>query len=185
MSKVILTCDITLDGLIESPVPVPYGGWLVMEGKHEDRHFGMFAEAAGMLLGRKSYEGFAAVWPDMAGDGRWADRLNPMPKYVASTTLRGPLTWNSTLIEGDTATEVRKLKAELDGDLVVSGVGSFARFLAEQGLLDEAWFWVHPTVQGPGERPFHQGAPIGFETLDVERFDSGITLLRLRPNTAR
>ncbi|HMI33914.1 MAG TPA: hypothetical protein VK499_07325 [Propionibacteriaceae bacterium] len=67
-----------------------------MEGDHEPAMFGVFETAAGMLLGRKNYQGFAAVWPPMAGDGRWADRLNPMPKWVASTTLSNPLEWNAT-----------------------------------------------------------------------------------------
>jgi hypothetical protein len=67
-----------------------------MEGDHEPAMFGVFETAAGMLLGRKNYQGFDAVWPPMAGDGRWADRLNPMPKWVASTTLSNPLEWNAT-----------------------------------------------------------------------------------------
>jgi dihydrofolate reductase len=130
MSKVIITCVITVDGLIEAPVPAP-DGWLIMEGDHEPQQFELLQNSAGMLLGRKNYEGFAAVWPSMAGDGRWADLLNPMRKWVASTTLTGPLEWNSTLIEGDVVDEVQRLKSELDADLVTSGAGMFARFLVE------------------------------------------------------
>jgi dihydrofolate reductase len=84
MSKVIITCVITVDGLIEAPVPAP-DGWLIMEGDHEPQQFELLQNSAGMLLGRKNYEGFAAVWPSMAGDERWADLLNPMRKWVAST----------------------------------------------------------------------------------------------------
>ena len=89
MSKVVITAAITVDGLSESPAPRPYG-WLVLEGDSEQAQFDVFQNAAGMLLGRKNYEGFASYWPTAAGDGRWADRLNPLPKWVASTTLSGP-----------------------------------------------------------------------------------------------
>ena len=68
---------------------------------------------------------------------------------MASTTLTGPLEWNSTLIKGNVVDEVQRLKSELDGDLIISGAGAFARFLVESGLVDEVWFWVHPTIQGP------------------------------------
>jgi len=180
MSKVVITCAVTVDGLIESPAPRPYG-WLVLEGQSEQAQFDVFRDAAGMLLGRKSYEGFAGYWPTAAGDGRWADRLNPLPKWVASTTLRGPLEWNATLLEGDIAEQVRILKTEHDGDLVSSGLGSFARFLVEQDLVDELLFFVNPSIQGPGERPFH-GAQVDLELLEARSYDSGVALLRYRPH---
>ena len=179
MSKIVITCAMTVDGLIESPAPRPYG-WLVMEGESEQAQFDMFRDAAGMLLGRKNYEGFAAFWPTAAGDGRWADRINPMPKWVASTTLRAPLEWNATLLEGDVAEQIRALKAEHDGDLVSSGMGSFARFLVQQDLVDELVFFVNPSIQGVGDRPFH-GASVEMELLEARQFDSGVALLRYRP----
>ena len=152
-----------------------------MEGQSEQAQFDVFQDAAGMLLGRKNYEGFAGYWPSAAGDGRWADRINPMPKWVASTTLRGPLEWNATLLEGDVAEQIRNLKAEVDGDLVSSGLGSFARFLVEQDLVDELLFFVNPSIQGAGERPFH-GAAVELELLEARSFDSGVALLRYRPH---
>lgn len=180
MSRILVSCAMTVDGLIESPAPRPYG-WLVMEGQSEQAQFDVFQDAAGMLLGRKNYEGFAGYWPSAAGDGRWADRINPMPKWVASTTLRGPLEWNATLLEGDVAEQIRNLKAEVDGDLVSSGLGSFAHFLVEQDLVDELLFFVNPSIQGPGERPFH-GASLELELLEARSFDSGVALLRYRPH---
>lgn len=177
-SNIRITCAMTVDGLIEAPVPAPHG-WLIMEGDHERQQLQMFVDAAAVLIGRKSYEGFAHVWPTM--DGHWADRLNAMPKYVASTTLEAPLEWNSTLIEGDLAEGIRRLKEELDGDIMVSGTGTFARFIAEHGLVDEILFWVNPSVHGKGDRPFLDGAPIEMELLGVEKFDSGVALLRYRP----
>lgn len=180
MSKIVISCAMTVDGLIESPAPRPHG-WLVMEGQSEQAQFDLFRDAAGMLLGRKNYEGFAGYWPSAAGDGRWADRINPMPKWVASTTLRGPLEWNATLLEGDVTEQIRQLKAEHDGDLVSSGLGSFARFLVEQDLVDELLFFVSPSIQGAGERPFH-GASVELELLEARSFDSGVALLRYRPH---
>jgi dihydrofolate reductase len=180
MSKIVINCAMTVDGLIESPAPPPYG-WLVMEGESEQAQFDVFRDAAGMLLGRKNYEGFAGYWPSAAGDGRWADRLNPLPKWVASTTLHGPLEWNATLLEGDVAEQVRVLKAEVDGDLVSSGLGSFARFLVDHDLVDELLFFVNPSIRGAGERPFH-GAAVELELLEARSFDSGVALLRYRPH---
>ena len=80
-------------------------------------------------IGRKNYEGFAAYWPSAAGDGRWADMLNPMPKWVASTTLTAPLEWNATLIEGDVAEAVQRLTDDHDRDLISSGCGGLRAFL--------------------------------------------------------
>jgi dihydrofolate reductase len=180
MSKVIITADITVDGLIEAPVPRPYG-WLVMDGESEQAQFEAFENAAGMLVGRKNYEGFAAVWPSMAGDGRWADRLNPMRKWVASTTLAGPLEWNSTLLDNDPGEQIRALKADLNGDLISSGMGSFARYLVAEDLVDELHFFVNPTIQGAGDRPFH-GAKVELELLETRMFDSGVAFLRYRPH---
>src|SRR5215216_815230 len=86
----------------------------------------------------------------------------------------------NSLIEGDVAEGVRRLKSELDRDLISSGAGQFARFLVEQGLVDEVLFWVHRTIRGPGDRPFHEGDPIDFTLLGSRAFESGITLLRYR-----
>ena len=180
MGKIIVSCAMTVDGLIEAPSPRPHG-WLVLEGDSEQHQFDVFNDSAGMLIGRKNYEGFAAVWPSMAGDGRWADRINPMPKWVASKTLREPLEWNATLLQGDVAAEVRRLKSEVEGDLFSSGLGSFARFLVEQDLVDELLFYVNPAIRGAGERPFH-GSAVDLELLEARQFDSGVALLRYRPH---
>lgn len=152
-----------------------------MEGDHEPDQFKLFADSEAMVLGRKSYEGFAEVWPTMAGDGRWADRINPMPKYVASKSLKGRLKWNAKLIKGDVVEGIESLKSELTGNLFTSGCGSFARFLATNGLIDEAWFWVHPIVWSKGATAFHDGPPIKMELLGSKKYESGVTLLRYRP----
>jgi dihydrofolate reductase len=163
----------TVDGVIS------VGEWYVSEGEHDRAAREQFVEGTAMLLGRKTYEGLAGYWSSQTGE--WADRLNPMPKFVASRTLEGPLEWNAKLIEGDAALGVERLKAELDGDLFLIGCGELARHLLGHGLIDELRFWVHPAVWGPGERPFEADEQIRLELLGSKTFDSGVTLLRYQP----
>ena len=106
--------------------------------------------------------------------------LNPLPKFVASRTLRGALDWNATVVEGDAVDGVERLKDELDDDLVLSGCGELARTLIAHGLVDELRFWVHPAVGGEGTRPYG-GDAISMRLLDATAFDSGVTLLRYEP----
>jgi dihydrofolate reductase len=117
----------------------------------------------------------------MPEDNPFTGWINAMPKYVASTTLTAPLGWNATLLEGDVAAQIRQLKSEQEGDLVSSGMGGFARFLLEQNLVDELLFFVNPTIQGPGARPF-EGVTVDLELLEARGFDSGVALLRYRPH---
>jgi dihydrofolate reductase len=131
-----------------------------------------------MLMGRKTYEGLAAYWPEQSGP--WGDLLNPMPKFVASRTLEGSLDWNATAIEGDAAQGVSRLKDELDGDLFLIGCGELARHLLAAGLVDEVRFWIHPSVWGEGARPYG-GDKVKLQLLDSTSYDSGVTLLRYAP----
>jgi dihydrofolate reductase len=171
VNKLIISTAMTVDGV------TTVGEWYVAEGEHEAAAQELFADAAAMLAGRKTFEGLAEYWSPMTG--AWADLVNPMPKFVASRTLQEPLTWNGTLIEGDVAKGVSKLKAELDGDLIMFGCGELARHLLGESLVDELRFWVHPVVWGPGERPF-EGEQIRMQLLDSKAFDSGVMLLRYR-----
>jgi dihydrofolate reductase len=137
-----------------------------------------------MVLGRKTYEGLAAVWPQLADDptfGVFADRLNSMPKYVASRTLRGPLEWNATLLEGDLAQSVTALKDRHDGTLVVSGAGELAHDLTTLGLVDEFWFWVSPFLWATGPRIFDGVGPVRLELIGSTTFPSGVLRLAYRP----
>jgi len=109
---------------------------------------GLLEQAAGMVLGRKTYEGFAATWPTMTGD--LADRFNSLPKYVASTTLTDT-TWNAEVLVGDAVEAVARLKESGDGTLVKYGNGPFSRALIEAGLLDELHVSISPFVAGAGE----------------------------------
>jgi dihydrofolate reductase len=172
MSRLIITTAMTVDGVADG------FDWYVSEGGHDQAGRDQFQEGGAMLLGRKTYEGLAGYWPTQ--EGPWADRINPLPKFVASRTLQEPLEWNAKLLEGDIAQAVPRLKEELDGDLVVSGCGEFARDLLAQGLVDELRFWVHPALWGQGERPFG-GDPVRMKLLDSKAFDSGVTLLSYEP----
>jgi dihydrofolate reductase len=170
MGKLIITTTMTVDAVIE------VGEWFVSGGGHDRAGREQFEDAAGMVMGRPTYEGLAAYWSPL--EGEWADLINPMRKYVASRTASGPLEWNATLIEGDVVEGIAKLKEELDGDLFLIGCGELARHLAANGVIDEHRFWIHPTVQGAGTRPYQGDETIPLQLLEAKSFDSGVALLR-------
>lgn len=172
MSRLINTTTMTVDGVTE------VADWYVSEGGHDQAARDQFVDAAGMVLGRKTYEGLASYWPQQ--EGPWGDLLNPMPKFVASRTLSGELEWNATAIEGDAVAGLSRLKDELAGDLLLIGCGELAVGLLEQGLVDEVRFWLHPAVWGEGTRPY-QGKTIRMRLLGSATYDSGVTLLRYQP----
>ena len=173
MARLINTTSMTVDGVID------VGDWFVAAGDHDDAARSLFeTEDAAMLVGRKSFEGFASYWP--SATGQWADVLNPMPKYVASRSTLGQLDWNATAIEGDAVDGVRNLKAAPAGDLVLSGCVELARKLIQAGLVDELYFWIHPRIQGPGGRPYEE-ATVPVRLIEARQFDSGVTLLRYEP----
>jgi dihydrofolate reductase len=135
----------------------------------------LMADVDAMLLGRVTYEGFAASWSTR--DGEFADNFNNMPKYVASRTLT-ETTWNATLLEGDVAEEVARLKEQPGGNIIKYGTGELDRTLVEHGLVDEFHFWYFPVIVGAGKHLF-EGA--GFDTThlklaDISRFESGIVI---------
>ena len=129
---------------------------------------------------RKVYEGLASVWPTITDDTGFAERVNSIPKYVASRTLEEPLEWNASLIKGDLAESVAGLKRQHRGNLISFGCGELAYELATQGLADEIHFWVNPAVWGSGDRAFH-GRQVRMQLIATTAFDSGITFLCYRP----
>jgi dihydrofolate reductase len=176
MGKLIVSTQTTVDGVID------VGDWYIAEGGHDDAGKDQLRNATAVLLGRKTYEGLAAYWSPL--EDEWANLINPKPKYVASRTLEGLLEWNATVLDGDTADAVSKLKAELPSDLLIYGCGELAQSLVAARLVDELRFWVHPAVWGSGERPL-QGAQTRLRLVGSEAFDSGVTLLRYAPMEAR
>jgi dihydrofolate reductase len=121
-------------------------------------------EADALLLGRKTYEAFAVAWPQMTGMLGLADRMNTMPKYVASNTLQ-EMSWNATLISGDIPAGIAELKQQAGAGLVVAGSGALVQLLARHDLVDEYRIWVHPVIVGTGERLFHEG--MGMSSWDL------------------
>jgi dihydrofolate reductase len=183
MGKLIVHNAITVNGAFESPAP---DEWLVLDNDSADASLEQFLLADAMVLGRKTYEGLAAVWPQLGDDpdlGRFADRINGMPKYVASRTLTEPLEWNATLIKGDLDQAVPALKAEHRGNLIVSGCGELAHTLTQQGLVDEFWFWVHPHLWATGPRIFDGVGPVRLQLVASTPYRSGVLWLRYRPAT--
>ena len=174
MARLINSVAMSLDGVIEPVSPE----WFVPQGDHDAAAQQLMAESEAMLLGRTTFEGLAGFWTTQTG--RWADIINPMPKYVASRGKLGDLEWNGRPIEGDAIEGVRRLKSEVDGDLLMSGCGELARELIQAGLVDEILVWIHPTVQGEGKRPY-ESARLPMRLLDAKQYDSGVTLLRYEP----
>jgi dihydrofolate reductase len=139
--------------------------------------------ADALLLGRLTYEGLSQVWPTMSDPYGLADRINSMPKYVASRTLEPPLRWNASLIGGDLAGRVAELKRDLPGNLLTYGCGELAWHLARHGLVDELRFWLFPVVWGEGVRPFQAGRPpVRLSLISAVTFSSGLVLLCYRPD---
>ena len=171
MGKLIATTQATIDGVID-----PVGEWVQPDGDHSHYSFERQARSSGMVLGRKTYEGLAAYWPSQSG--KWADMVNAMPKYVASTTLSGDLEWNATLLEGDLADSIGSLKDDVDGDLFMHGSGELAFALADRGLIDEYEVYVNPLVWGQGNvHVLGDRGTVRLALADVQRFESGVVLL--------
>src|SRR5215216_2781132 len=135
-----------------------------------------------LLLGHKTYEFFAQVWPTR--QGKQADKINSMPKYVASRTLKEPLQWNATLIKGDAAEEIRKLKQAPGRDLLQYGVGELTHTMLKHGLVDELRLLVFPFAFGEGPRIFEQMGIQTLKLLDTKTFSSGVIALHYQPQAS-
>jgi dihydrofolate reductase len=181
MARLVLNNAMSVNGAFEAPSP---DEWLVLDSDSNNVSLEQFLVADAMLLGRKTYEGLAAVWPLLVGDptlGTFADRLNSMPKYVASRTLSEPLPWNATLIKGNLAESVSALKDKHQRTLIVSGAGGLAHALVAQGLVDEFWFWVSPYLWAAGPRIFDGVGSVRLELIGSTTFASGVVRLAYRP----
>ncbi|MEN3609345.1 dihydrofolate reductase family protein [Plantactinospora sp. ZYX-F-223] len=183
MRKLIESTFVSLDGVIDDTRPSTasraepqHWGQPYWDGDHAGYAQKLMDSADALLLGRVTYEGFAEAWSARAGDPD-ADVMNAMPKYVASRTLT-ETTWNASLIRGDVAEEVAKLKEQPGRNILKWGTGELDRTLVQHGLVDEFHFWYFPVIVGAGKHLF-EGA--GFDTThlslaDVDRFDSGIAV---------
>jgi dihydrofolate reductase len=180
VGRLVVNSSMTVNGAFEAPSP---DKWLVVDPDSSNVALEQLHVADALVLGRKTYEGLAAVWPTLADDptfGATAERLNSMPKYVASRSPRGPLGWNATLLEGELADSVPAIK-DRHGLLVVSGAGELAHALIGLGLVEEYWFWVSPYLWASGPRIFDGVGPVRLELIGSTTFPSGVLRLAYRP----
>ncbi|HTW43841.1 MAG TPA: dihydrofolate reductase family protein [Solirubrobacteraceae bacterium] len=163
MGKLVISENVSLDGVVQDPTGEEgfrHGGWFGQFGGKDLEAWGDAARqealrAEALLFGRRSYEYFAARWPSRTGE--WADRLRDLPKYVVSSTpLAGPHWKNSTVIDGDAASEISKLKQDLDGEIVVYASRQLVRTLMDHDLVDELRLTIYPVVLGAGDRLFDE-----------------------------
>ena len=186
MGKIVVSENASLDGVVQDPAGdegFRHGGWV---GRITDRpEVGKLAldealAAGAFLLGRRSYQWFAAKWPSRSGE--LADRLNSLPKYVVSSTLDDPDWNNSTVLKGDVVNQVGKLKQEIDGDIVVPGSFQLLRTLVEHDLVDELRLKIFPVVLGAGERLFGETSDKKPMRLVASRtIDDGVAFLTYEP----
>jgi dihydrofolate reductase len=171
------TLFMSLDGVVESPEKWSFPFW-----SDETQKFKVDELRAtdALLLGRVTYEGFAAAWPGRKGDA-FADRFNSMPKFVASRTLK-KLEWNNShLIKGDLAAEVSKLKQQPGQDIVIHGSPGLIRSLLPHDLIDEFRLLVYPLVLGRGKRLFDEGSQASLNLVESTAFSKGVVKLVYRP----
>lgn len=187
MRQLIVSEFVTLDGVVEAPggePSHPHTGWTIPYGTDQ-----LYAdklretlEAGSLLLGRRTYEGFAAAWPTHQGE--FADKMNAMPKHVATRTLRD-LSWNATRLEGDVPTAVRTLKQDEGGPILVVGSPSLVRTLLPHDLVDELRLVVFPIAVGGGARLFPNGRErLAFDLVELVRYESGAMAQVYRPASA-
>jgi dihydrofolate reductase len=190
MRKLFVSEFLTLDGVMQAPGAsdedleggFQHGGWQLA---YFDEVFAKsmnetMANTGGFVLGRKTYEVFAAYWPSAKEEvGEFADVMNDMPKHVNSRTLRPPLEWqNSTLLEGDLEEAVRKLKEQDGKDLQVIGSGNLVRSLIQHDLVDAYRLMIHPLVLGSGKRLFAEGGPrMPLRLIDSTASTTGVLIV--------
>lgn len=193
MRKVIVSTFLTLDGVMQAPGATDedraggfeHGGWQMpyFDEAAGSAIFEGMASSDGFLMGRKTYEIMAPFWPSQPSNDPAAAQMNNLVKYVVSTTLEEPLEWsNSTLLKGDVATEVPKLKQEAGKDLQVIGSGELAHSLMQHDLVDEYRLMVHPVVLGTGKRLFKEGGTkIPLRLIDSKTSGTGVLILTYQP----
>jgi dihydrofolate reductase len=193
MPRIVVSEFVTLDGVMQAPGDpnedrsggFEHGGWQLA---YFDDIFGKalmeaFAATGGLLLGRTTYEIFAAHWPKQPADDPFAGTMNGLRKYVVSTTLTEPLAWeNSTLIKGDVPGEIAKLKEESGKEIQVIGSGELVQTLIQHDLVDSYRLMVHPLVLGTGKRLFRDGTPLSrFRLVDSKPTTTGVLILSYEP----
>ncbi|MDX2139715.1 MAG: dihydrofolate reductase family protein [Chloroflexota bacterium] len=177
MRKIIVTAFLSLDGVMENPM------WTMSYWNDEIARFKAEETTANdvLLLGRVTYEGFAAAWPQRTGEDTGATYFNGARKYVVTNTL-DKADWNNTqIIKGDAAEEVRKLKQQGDENLVVHGSGKLVQTLIQHDLVDSYRLLIYPVVLGKGQRLFEDGTQTTLKLVESRNFSSGVVALIYEP----
>lgn len=187
MGTIAVTEFISLDGVIEGPgggEDYQHVGWTFEFDRGEDGDqfkLDEVLEADAQLLGRRTYEGFAAAWPSYTDQVGFADKMNSMPKYVVSKTLRTADWNNSTILSGDLVDDVTKLKSDVDGVILVAGSAQLVQGLLEHDLVDELRLMVFPIVLGTGKRLWGETTDkMRFKLADSKTVGEGIVVLTFR-----
>ncbi len=164
--------------------PFELAGWTMLYGNQKIGKFKfdeLFASGA-LLLGRVTYQGFAAAWPSRADEAGFSDRMNSLPKFVVSTTLEKAEWNNSRLIKGNVVEEISKLKQQSGQDILIAGSGELVRTLMQHDLVDEYRLLVYPLVLGRGKRLFKDVAkPVNLKRLETRSFTTDVVLLSYEP----
>jgi dihydrofolate reductase len=183
MRRVVAAEYMTVDGVMTDPGGVgeiEHGGWSNPYFNDELAKYQsdqLFASDA-LLLGRVTFEGFAAAWPSMEEtEGEFAVRMNTLPKFVASRSLTEPLPWNGTLLKGDLADEVARLKEQSGQDILIYGSGQLVSELHPHGLIDEYRLMIIPVTLGEGKHLFRDGGKADLELSDAQSTSSGVVVL--------
>lgn len=188
MGKIIVSENVSLDGVVQDPTGdegFRVGGWFGQIGDRDREEWAKveFEEALGaeaLLLGRRTYEFFAARWPSRSG--QWANRLNSLPKYVVSATLQNPDWNNSTVLTGNVVDEVSTLRRKVNGDIVVYASFQLVHTLIEHDLVDGLRMMIFPFVLGAGERLFGETSRTKHMRLvDTRTIGDGLAFLTYRP----
>ena len=179
MRKVIAAEYVSIDGVMEEP------RWTAPYWNHElaDLQRDLNFSSDALLLGRKTYQGFAQAWPNMTDPDEFASRMNTMPKYVASRTLQS-LEWNASLLQGDVVAAVKELKQQSGGNLLIYGSGELMRSLMTHDLIDEFRLMIHPVVLGKG-MPLFGGSTANLKLVDSKNTSTGVSVLTYQPDTIR
>jgi dihydrofolate reductase len=177
--RLVATEYVTLDGIAEEP---GHRSSPSFDGQAGQFKWQELQASDALLLGRRTYEGFAKAWPTMPNTGEFGEKMNSMPKYVVSTTLDKVEWTGSKLIKGNVAQEVRKLKSQPGNDLLLSGSAHLFNSMLRENLIDLYRIMVHPIVLGKGLRLFEDGVSERvLELTDVKKFSKGITVLEYLP----
>jgi dihydrofolate reductase len=186
MGKVVVSEFVTLDGVMEDPggsEKTEHGGWAFrfQRGPEGDRFkLDELLAADALLLGRRTYEGFAAAWPSIEDEQGFAEKMNSMPKLVVSSTVEAGAWNNTTILQGAVAEEVEAAKGRFDGDLLVAGSAQLVQTLMDAELVDELRLMVYPTILGSGKKLFDGGKQSSAFGLVEARQSADVALLVLR-----